>query len=148
MRSWFDVRDKVIEGHVSVREFLGLASKCDDERAIWMIDLFKRNLNVVSRAQAREVFLREEKNRALSLCFAAVMLRPFDQDLLLESAHMGDSLAQALASRLRLGTDAERLEFAAKSAEQGDRMGWFELGLLSRTDFSKVGGSRVAFCLF
>jgi len=124
---WFDVQDAVLTGS-TVRRFLKLAASCDDTNSRWLCSLFDGR-DVASRIQAKQVFLENGGDDPRALCFAALMLRPFDEQLLRRSASRGFAFAQALLLKARFiqrGAE-ERLEMALKAAEQNEREGLREL---------------------
>jgi hypothetical protein len=73
--------------------------------------------NVASREGARQVFLRCE-NDPRALCFAGVLKE--SEDEIRRAAELGDAFASV---------DEEGFQWAKKSAAQGERNGFCELGL-------------------
>jgi hypothetical protein len=130
-RCWFDVEEAVCGLQNSVRWFLAVATPfvgvCDNCK--WLCDVFSKHKTVTSKLQAKEVFLSLRDDRR-ALCFAAVMVRPYDADLLVRSAEMGFPLAQALLAKIRCSHfSAEQLfGLAQQSASSGEREGYTKTG--------------------
>ena len=115
-----------------------MAQLCDDPNALWLRELFKGR-DVTSRLQAQQVFLEHGGDDARALCFAGLMLRPFDEALLRRSALKGFAFAQVMLVKAHFIHQAEeRLEMAQKAAAQREREGLFELGCIWKGDPAKA----------
>jgi hypothetical protein len=123
--AWYKIRDTLF-GHnwieQDVRKALELASVCEHPNAVWLAKLFA-GCDVTSDEEARQVFLGCE-NDSRAHCFAGFLGRPFD--VIRRAADLGDAFAQA--GMARQSERDERFRWAEKSAAQGERDGFYELG--------------------
>jgi hypothetical protein len=142
--SWYKIRDTFLGLNGTRQDFnkaLQLAAVCDDPHAVWLTKLFAgRDGNNIEDAQ--EVFLGS-KSDARAVCFVGV-LRLSANDVL-HAANLGDAFAQAKMAARTSGD--ERFEWAEKSASQGERDGFFELGCSQRGTFAEVDSAKVEDCL-
>jgi hypothetical protein len=110
---------------------LEIACVCKHPNALWLTKLFAGR-DVSTPEQARRSFLGcEDDSRAL--CFAAffdVAANEFGQ-LLRRSVDLGDAFAQARLAQVEQdeGNDVEMFRRAEKSAAQGERDGYYWLGI-------------------
>jgi TPR repeat protein len=88
---------------------------------LWLTKLFGGR-DVASREEAKQVFLRENDSRALSFAGAVVS----DFDYIRRPADLGDAFAQAAMAWETAGKECFR--WAEKSAAQGERDGFYQLG--------------------
>jgi hypothetical protein len=124
--TWYKIRDALL-GHNRFRQdfkkALELASVCEHPNAVWLTNLFGGR-EVASRAETRLVFLGCE-NDPKAQCFAGVLGTDFDA--IRRAAELGDAFAQAKMAGQTRGE--ERFQWAEKSAAQGERNGFNQLGI-------------------
>jgi TPR repeat protein len=106
-----------------VKKALELAAICDHEEARWLSSLFAERM-VTTSAEAKQVFL-SLGNDARALCFAAILAKPMDLEMK-KAATLGNAHAQATMAKI-CGVD-NKWFWAEKSARQGERDGFYELG--------------------
>jgi TPR repeat protein len=109
-----------------IKKALELASLCEHPNAVWVTDLV-RGHDDNSCEEARQVFLGCE-NDPRALCFAA-FLRGASDDGIRRASDLGDAFAQAW---MAWQSDEEGFRWAEKSAGQGERDGFCQLGHLYR----------------
>lgn len=85
------------EAKQDVQLALELASSCQHPDAQWLTKIFAGK-DVKSPEEARDVFLAQGNDDARALCFAAIMVEPWDIDRLRRSADLGFGYAQAWVS--------------------------------------------------
>lgn len=127
---WYEIRD-LLFGHndkkQDVMRALELASICRHPDAKWLTGVCAGR-DVKTWEEARDVFLAQGSNDARALCFAALVDEDnVDLPRLRRSAELGFAFAQA-----RMFSAAGVLEgftFASLAAAQGDRDGFFYLGV-------------------
>jgi hypothetical protein len=108
-----------------MKKALELASVCEHPSAVWLTEVFG-GFEVNTKEEARQVFLGKNDPRAL--CFAAVLVRDFDE--IRRVADLGDAFAQV--ERAWLTSGQERFRWSEKSAGQGERDGFFYFGYCHR----------------
>jgi len=128
IQKWYEIRDTLLGENrrkQDVKRALELCRMCSHPDAVWLVDVCAGK-NVERVDELRNIFLELKDQRAL--CFAS-LLDIFDLDfaLLRHSADLGFACAQAWVSRCA-SEGNERLEFATRSALQGERNGFFLLG--------------------
>ena len=106
-----------------VKRALELASACQHPEAQWLSKIFARK-DVKTGEEAREVFLAHETDPR-ALCFAALLVWPWDDDSLRRSAEMGFAFAQAHDAGT---THEERFSLSLRASLQGERDGFYSLG--------------------
>jgi hypothetical protein len=115
------------------RKALELASACEHPNAVWLTKLFAAPV-VVTEEEARRVFLGCENDpRALGFAgFLSGLHRASSVDEMRRAAELGDAFAQAWVAWPTIGE--ERFRWAEKSAAQGERDGFYKLGLRMRME--------------
>jgi hypothetical protein len=127
--AWYKIRDTLLgqnEVKQALKKALELAALCEHPNAVWLTKLFAgRDVNTPD--EASQVFLGCERDPR-SLCFAALLVGSYDE--IHRAADLGDAYAQAvMAARFN---DEEGFRLGQKSAAQGERDGFFWLGLCYR----------------
>jgi TPR repeat protein len=125
LRAWYKIRDTLLGENSTdqnVKKALELASVCEHPNAIWLTKLFGGR-DVSWCQEMRQVFLSCERDPR-ALCFAGLLREAFDE--IRRAADLGDAFAQA---EMAWRTDGqERFGWAEKSAAQGERDGFYQLG--------------------
>jgi hypothetical protein len=124
--AWYKIRDTLL-GRNSVQrdveKALELASVCEHPNGIWLTQLFAGR-SVKFWEEARDVFLGCCENDPRAICFSGLIGGSIHE--LCQAADLGDALAQARMSGRTSGEEC--LRWAEKSAAQGERDGFFQLG--------------------
>jgi hypothetical protein len=129
--AWYKIRDILFGDNCygqDVEEARELASVCEHPNAVWLTKLFGGR-DVASPEEARRVF-RSCENDPRALCFAAVLVRDFEE--VRRAAELGDAFAQAWMASAWETPGEECFRWAEKSAAQGERDGFFWLGYCSQ----------------
>jgi hypothetical protein len=132
---WYKIRDSFFgENYVSqnIPLALELASACQHPDAQWLVEACDGK-DVSTRVDAKRFFSALGQNDARALCFAWLCLDYEEQEDLAplrRSAELGFAFAQALLARETRGE--ERFKFAQLAAAQGERDGFFFLGVCFR----------------
>jgi hypothetical protein len=126
---WYIVRDTLFGSkHVqNVKKALELAAVCDHELVRWLLSLFA-DRTVTGNVAAQQV-LFSVGNDSRALCFAAIIIKPVNMDMIERAARLGDALAQATMAK-NCGVYSKWF-WAEKAARQGERDGFYELGTCS-----------------
>jgi len=154
LMDWYKARDLLIGDNgvdQNIQAALQLVSSCEHEDARWLTALFDGR-EVRGNDEASDVFL-EAPDDARAIFFAEAVLddpQERDQGQILLSAQLGYGLAQAwLAQKDEHEEDeeheleSEALEWAVKSASQGERNGLFAVGnYLDAGQLGHVEGMR------
>ncbi len=123
--AWYKIRDTLLGQNwveQDVKKALVLAAVCEHHNAVWLTKLFAgREVN--RKEDARQVFLSCE-NDPRALCFAAFLGGSNDE--FRRTVDLGDALAQAWMAKEMIGE--EKFRWAEKSASQGERNGFYQLG--------------------
>jgi hypothetical protein len=123
--AWYKVRDTLLGRNCveqDIRKALELASVCEHPNARWLTKLFG-GLDTDTPEEARQVFLGCE-NDPRAVCFVGVLVGDFGE--IRRAAEVGDAFAQAWMTVRTYGE--ERFQWAEKSAAQGEREGFHQLG--------------------
>jgi len=131
---WYAIRDTLLglnKKKQDVKRALEMASNCRHQDAQWLTGVCAGK-DVKTWEEARDVFLAQGNDDARALCFAAVIVG-LDAPRLRRSAEMGFAFAQAWMSRYTHGL--ERFTFASRAAAQGERDGFFCLGIYYQNAF-------------
>jgi TPR repeat protein len=124
--AWYKIRDTLFSANYveqDIKRALELAYVCDHPHAVWLTKLFSGR-EIASREEARRVFLNCE-NDPRALCFAAAVIVSDFFEIRL-AADLGDAFAQAWMASRTVGEKGQR--WAEKSAAQGERDGFYQLG--------------------
>jgi hypothetical protein len=127
--AWYKIRDTLLGENKTkqdIKKALELASVCEHPNAVWLTKLFGGR-DISSHDEARQVFLGCE-NDPRALCFAGLLVGTFEE--IGRAAGLDDAFAQA-GMAWRTG-DEECLRWAEKSAAQGERDGFYWLGICYR----------------
>jgi TPR repeat protein len=126
--AWYRIRDTLCGANdvqQDVNKALELAAVCEHPNAVWLTKLFGgRHVN--TNEEARQIF-RGCENDQRALCFAS-FLGAVEE--IHRAADLGDAFAQAWMARQAAGE--ERFGWAEKSAAQGERDGFCNLGYCYR----------------
>jgi hypothetical protein len=125
LRAWYKIRDMLLGQNwfqQNIKRALELASVCEHSNAVWLANVFGGR-DITSREEARQVFLGCE-NDPRALCFAALLVENFEE--VRRPADLGDAFAQAWMAWKTVGE--ERFRWTEKSAAQGERNGFNQLG--------------------
>jgi len=127
---WYEIRDLLL-GHnkkkPSVKRALELASTCRHPDAQWLTSVCAGK-DVKTKQEAKAVFLAQGNEDGRALCFAALVDKNnVDLPRLRRSAEMGFAVAQALMFFQTEGL--ERFTFASQAAAQGERDGFYWVGV-------------------
>ena len=131
--SWFHVRDVILGLNFQARNVtvgLCLAKSCQHDDARWFCSLFEVADEEVAEEELVQK-LRGSKDRR-GVCFLALMLADSEEEeskrLLLQSAFMGDPLAQAhLALTSPEQNEHQSFEWASNAARHGEPLGYLLL---------------------
>lgn len=135
---WYVIRDVLLGENAKtqdVRRALELASTCKHPDAQWLIGVCSGK-DVKTSGQARAVFLAQGNDDARAVCFAALIAARLSTSpsntrqmhiVMKRFAEMGFAFAQAWMSFYTGGL--ERFTFASRAAAQGERDGFYHLGL-------------------
>jgi hypothetical protein len=94
--------------------------------AAWLVKILGDGKKAPSPEEARALLLAHDKD-ARALCFAGLVARPIDQDLVKRAADMGLPFAQGWMAEI-MGQE-DRAQWAKKAADQGDARGTCMLAL-------------------
>jgi len=127
---WFAIRDFLFGQNYKkqdVKRALEMAITCRHTDAQWLTRLCAGK-DVKTMEEAKAVFLAQGNDDAQALCFAALVDEEnVDEPRLRRSAEMGFALAQA---RMCFYTEGlEHFTFASRAAAQGERDGFYCLGI-------------------
>jgi hypothetical protein len=125
---WYEIRDFLLGQNYKkrdVRRALELASTCRHPDAQWLTSVCAGK-DVKTKQEAKAVFLALDDVRAL--CFAALVdKKNVDLPRLRRSAEMGFAFAQTWMSFYT--DDFEHFIFASRAAAQGERDGFYLIGV-------------------
>jgi hypothetical protein len=124
--AWYKIRDMLLGQNCveqDIKKALELASVCEHPDSSWLTNLFAGRV-VFTDEDARQVFLGCENDDPRALCFAGALISNFDE--IRRAAELGDAFAQAEMIERTIGQESFR--WAEKSAVQGERDGFYELG--------------------
>ena len=124
-----------------MKRALVLATRCQHPEARWLMEVFAgRVVNTADDAFA----VLEEKDDSRSLCFAAWLSRDKVrlQRSLQRSAELGYAFAQSLMAEQTDGT--EKYDWASRAALQGERDGYYWLGLFFYDGYGCEGDKEKA----
>ncbi len=128
---WYKIRDTLL-GHNYVKQDINkaidLAAVCKHPDAVWLTKVFLGR-HVKDSTIARNILL-EFKSDPRALCLVATIVHfHLDQTVdLRRAADLGDAYAQSIAG-IRSGPGEGRLRWAQKSVAQGERNGFYLLGI-------------------
>lgn len=127
---WYEIRDLLLGQNnkkQDVTRALELASACLHPDAQWLA-VFCAGKDVKTREEAKAVFLAQGNDDARALCFAALVDEDYDvEPRVCRSAEMGFAFAQAGMCYRTEGLAF--FTFASRAAAQGERDGFYFLGL-------------------
>jgi TPR repeat protein len=131
---WYKIRDSLFgQNHVlqNVPLAIQLASSCSHPDARWLTDACAGK-DIQALKDLKPIFLAlAGENDARALFFAFLCGAEDGDRLLLRSAQMGCAAAQAWPWHLG-ATSKDRFRFALLSASQGERDGYYRLGMCYR----------------
>jgi TPR repeat protein len=98
--AWYDVQDTLLGRNSTTRDVkkaIKLASQCKHENAVWMTSLFAHS-EIRTVDDVIRVFVAEQSPKAK--CFAAMLSKPVDLQLLREAASEGVPFAMTVLGRI------------------------------------------------
>lgn len=125
---WYKIRDMMFGQNCVKQDLkcaLDMACACEYPDARWLSEIFFGK-EVRGTDDFRDVFLSQGKKDSRALCFAALLSKDWNIELLQQSADLGYSFAQAILAKKMYPKSCRPL--AQKSADQGERDGFFMMG--------------------
>lgn len=127
--NWYEIRDLLL-GARFVNRNLNVAltrlKACLHPDARWLVGKLAEGTTDFNLTTQLGSWFLVHGDRGLCVCFAALSMRPWSQELLRRAADLGDGLAMSCLARSSKG-DA-RFSLAMESAKKGDPDGMFQLG--------------------
>lgn len=132
-REWYKIRAMLFGEpgcSQNLKRALGLASKSTHPDAVWLTAVCAGK-NIQDEAEAKAVFVALGENDARAMCFAAMVNDECQLHWywLKKSAEMGYALAQANAYMCDEFEGKKHFAYAFKSSVQGEREGFYQIGL-------------------